>query len=151
MTDLLKLMILHSDAKFPQVGCKVTQGFPDLEVAVDILGHTGPYWAILGPPKGNTGPSPRWTYALEAPCFRSLRPGYLGAFPADGCAGLAPFLGEFGGDGTSWCKLGVMLLCIHHWPGFERNIYTVRSGPSDTWKIPWDPFGCDHFSIRASP
>lgn len=26
-----------------------------------------------------------WTYALEAPCFRSLRPGYLGAFPADGC------------------------------------------------------------------
>ncbi|CAJ1399338.1 unnamed protein product [Effrenium voratum] len=26
-----------------------------------------------------------WTYATEAPCFRSLRPGYLGAFPWDGC------------------------------------------------------------------
>lgn len=26
-----------------------------------------------------------WSYVLEAPCFKSLRPGYLGAFPADGC------------------------------------------------------------------
>ncbi|CAE8594819.1 unnamed protein product, partial [Polarella glacialis] len=26
-----------------------------------------------------------WNFACEAPCFRSLRPGYLGAFPADGC------------------------------------------------------------------
>ncbi|CAK9029136.1 unnamed protein product [Durusdinium trenchii] len=26
-----------------------------------------------------------WRYSTEAPCFRSLRPGYLGAFPSDGC------------------------------------------------------------------
>jgi len=25
------------------------------------------------------------THKSEAPCFRSLRPGFLGAFPADGC------------------------------------------------------------------
>jgi hypothetical protein len=86
MTDLLKLMILHSDAKFPQVGCKVTQGFPDLEVAVDILGHTGPYWAILGhtgpywailgPPKGNTGPSQGgrmpWRHHVSVHCVLDI-------------------------------------------------------------------------------
>eukprot|EP00439_Symbiodinium_sp_Y106_P007833 s5223_g1.t1 len=26
-----------------------------------------------------------WRYSMEATCFRSLRPGYLGAFPWDGC------------------------------------------------------------------
>jgi len=26
-----------------------------------------------------------WSFAREAPCFRTLRPGYLGAFPTDGC------------------------------------------------------------------
>uniref|UniRef100_A0A7S4S1V5 Uncharacterized protein n=2 Tax=Alexandrium monilatum TaxID=311494 RepID=A0A7S4S1V5_9DINO len=26
-----------------------------------------------------------WAYVREAPCFRTLRPGYLGAFPQDGC------------------------------------------------------------------
>ena len=147
MTDLLKLMILHSDAKFPQVGCKVKQGFPDLEVAVDILGHTGPYWAlprvILGPPKVDV--------CLGGTMFPFTASWISGCLSSRWLCCLAPFLGEFGGDGTSWCKLGVMLLCIHHWPGFERNIYTVRSGPSDTWKIPRDPFGCDHFSICASP
>ena len=76
MTDLLNLMILHSDAKFPQVGSKVTQGFPDLEVAVDILGHTGPYWAILGPPKGNTGPSQGgrmpWRHHVSVHCVLDI-------------------------------------------------------------------------------
>ena len=26
-----------------------------------------------------------WSFATKAGCFRSLRPGYLGAFAADGC------------------------------------------------------------------
>ena len=88
---------------------------------------------------------------MEAPCFRSLRPGYLGDFPADGCASwpclgsAAFFFGNrvFGGlmiryqVVQTWGYDG-----FHHWPDLENPL--GRGTP--LWAL-WGPF-CDS---RNSP